>query len=110
LVPFDDKPYLLYATSTKVFEYLSAGLYVIGTGPKRGELDSFFASNPILGLHVPPTVENLVRVFSEVAESADELINDGCTNLRHLFIKENFDRKRIMLKAIQTLWNDVLVG
>jgi len=110
LVPFDDKPYLLCAMSTKVFEYLSAGLYVISTGPKRGELDSFFVSNPVLGLLVPPTVENLTRVFSELVESADELINDGCTNLRHLFIKENFDRKTVMLKAIQTLWNDALVG
>ena len=110
LVPFDDKPYLLYATSTKVFEYLSVGLYVISTGPKGGELDSFFASNPILGLLVPPTVENLVHVFSEVVKSADEQINKRCTNLRHLFIKENFDRKTVMLKAIQTLRNDVLVS
>jgi glycosyltransferase involved in cell wall biosynthesis len=110
LVPFDDKPYLLYATSTKVFEYLSVGLYVVSTGPKKGELDSFFASNPVLGLLVPPTVENLVRVFSEVAENADELISNGCTNLRHLFIKENFDRKRIMLGTIQTLCDDILLG
>jgi len=110
LVPFDDKSYLLYATSTKIFEYLSVGLYVISTGPKRGELDSFFASNPILGLLVPPTVENLVRVFSKVAESAAELFSNDYTNLRHLFIKEKFDRKKVMLKAIQTLWNDVLVG
>ena len=110
LVPFDDKPYLLYATSTKVFEYLSVGLYVISTGPKKGELDSFFASNTVLGLLVPPTVENLVRVFSEVVKSADGQINDSCRSLRHLFVKENFDRKTVMLKAIQTLWNGVLVG
>jgi glycosyltransferase involved in cell wall biosynthesis len=110
LVPFDDKSYLMYATSTKVFEYLGAGLYVIGTGPKGGELDSFFASNPVLGLLVPPIVENLARVFSKVVDNADELINDGCRNLHHSFIKENFDRKTVMLKAIQTLYNDVLVG
>lgn len=103
LVPFDDKPYLRYATSSKIHEYMSAGLYVIGSGPKRGELAAFLSENPMHGVFIRPTVENFLRVFSKVAGKAESLINNDSRNTRHAFTKENYNRQKIMKGVMKTL-------
>jgi glycosyltransferase involved in cell wall biosynthesis len=103
LVPFDDNPYLLYAMSTKVYEYLSAGLYVVGSGPCGGELDSFFSQNINCGVFVEPKVENFVDVFLEIMENNALFLGDSSRKLRHSFVIENYDSRTIMQKAMKQL-------
>jgi len=105
LVPFDDKKYLLCARSTKLYEYLSTGLYVISSGPEGGELDSFFSQHPDCGTFVPPRVEDFARIFPQIVENTASLFGDKCRNSRLLFIRENHDRKKIMGKAVAYLSN-----
>jgi glycosyltransferase involved in cell wall biosynthesis len=105
LVPFDDMPFLLYAMSTKLFEYLSAGVYVVSSGPKGGELDSFFSKNTNCGVFVEPTATDYADTFLEIAESGEDLFDGDNRELRHLFIEENFDSRKIMLYAMDRLSN-----
>ncbi len=104
LVPFDDKPYLLCARSTKLYEYLSAGLYVISSGPEGGELDRFFSLNSRFGLFTSPSVGGFKDAFQHVLRGNADLFRDGMRDLRHSFIKENYDRQKVMRKAIETLF------
>lgn len=103
LVPFDDEPYLLCARSAKLYEYLSVGLYVIACGPKGGELDGLFSLNPQLGTFCLPTRENLVSVFLQVVQNGAYLFEDRNRYLRHDFIRENYERRTISMKAIRTV-------
>ena len=103
LVPFDDKPYLLCARSSKLYEYLSAGLYVISSGPEGGELDRFFSARPDLGLFTLPRVGDFVHIFSRVIERTNGLFGDDYRGLRHSFIKENYDRQKIMKEAMRAV-------
>jgi glycosyltransferase involved in cell wall biosynthesis len=103
LVPFDDDPYLLCARSTKLYEYLSAGLYVIGCGPKGGELDELLALNPHLGGFSPPYAKNLLGVLLRAVKNASSIFDNSSRYLRHRFIRENYDRQVIMIKAMSTL-------
>lgn len=104
LVPFDEGDYLLCARSTKLYEYLSAGLYVVSSGPNKGELDLFFSPNPNLGLFTKPSVEGFAQAFRQVAENAETLFAYGLRAFRHSFIRENYDRQNIMKKAMTTLF------
>ena len=103
MVPFDSEAYLLCARSTKLYEYLSCGLYVISSGPKRGELDMFFSANPALGLFVQPGANDFARSFSRILESTEDLFSDDLRKMRHSFIKENYDRKNIMETTMKAL-------
>jgi glycosyltransferase involved in cell wall biosynthesis len=103
LVPFDAKPYLLCARSTKMYEYLSCGLAVISSGPKGGELDSFFSTHSELGVFMLPTVVNFAQVLAATSEKDKVLLNDDARSLRHEFIRNNYDRQVIMEKALDTL-------
>lgn len=107
LVPFDAKPYLLCARSTKIYEYLSSGLYVICSGPKGGELDVLLSSNAELGMFVLPGVENFVKAFRFVSEGGGDSLSEDLKSLRHSFIRENYDRQNTMKKAMSTLFTDV---
>jgi glycosyltransferase involved in cell wall biosynthesis len=109
LVPFDNKKFLLYATSTKVYEYLSAGLYVVGSGPPKGELESFFARNPKLGLFASARPEDYARVLAEVLRDTSEY-DDGSRNSRHQFICEFYDRQKVMLKTAERVGHYVRVS
>jgi glycosyltransferase involved in cell wall biosynthesis len=100
LVPFDDEPYLLYAMSTKVYEYLSEGLYVISSGPRGGELSLFFSQNVNCGTFVRPRVEDLVSVFLSAMENEGDFLGDNARNSRYSFVKENYDSRKIMAKAM----------
>lgn len=103
LVPFDKGAYLLCARSTKLYEYLSSGLYVVSSGPQKGELDCLFSSNPDLGMFTDPSVEGYTRALVELAESPGNLLVDDLRAARHTFIREHYDRNTIMTKALQTL-------
>ena len=103
LVPFDDKAYLLCARSTKLYEYLSCGLYVISSGPEGGELDAFFSVNPALGSFVRPDSENFALSFRYSLDSTENLFSDNFRKLRHSFIKRNHDRKSIMKTTMKAL-------
>jgi len=103
LVPFDDKPFLLYAMSTKLYEYLSVGLYVISSGPREGELQSFLSQNLSCGIFVQPRVEDFVRVFLRVVNGDEDLFEDKSRNSRHSFIAKNYDSRKIMAKAMACL-------
>jgi len=103
LVPFDNAPYLLCARSAKLYEYLSAGLYVIACGPEGGELDQLFSLNPQLGTFCLPTRENLVNVFLRIVENGAHLFDNRNRYLRHNFIRENYERREITMKAIRTI-------
>ena len=107
LVPFDAKPYLLCARSTKLYEYLSSGLYVICSGPKGGELDVLFSSNAELGMFVLPSIENFTKAFGYVSESGGKLLSEGLKSLRYSFIRENYDRKNIMKNAMNILFANI---
>ncbi len=102
LVPFDDEPFLLYAMSTKLYEYISAGLYVIGSGPSGGELQSFFSQNLECGRFVRPRVDDFVRIFHQTINS-DDLFDDDSRNSRHSFIAQNYDSKKIMPRTMAFL-------
>jgi len=104
LVPFDAKPYLLCARSTKLYEYLSSGLYVVCSGPKGGELDVLFSSNDELGMFVLPSVENFAKASSYISEHHEKSLSKESRDLRHSFIRENYDRKNTMKKALDTLF------
>lgn len=103
LVPFDDEAYLLCARSAKLYEYLSVGLYVIACGPEGGELDHLFSLNPQLGTFCLPTVENLTGVFSRLVKNGAYLFDNKNRYLRHNFIRENYERRIITMKAIRTI-------
>jgi hypothetical protein len=103
LVPFKDDPALLCARSTKLYEYLSAGLYVVGCGPKGGELNQFFSLNPQLGSFTLPYTKNLLGVLLRVVKNAAYMFDDSSRFLRHKFIHENYERKAIMTKAMRAL-------
>ena len=107
LVPFDAKPYLLCARSTKIYEYLSSGLYVICSGPKGGELDVLLSSNAELGMFVLPSVENFAKAFRFVSEGGGDSLSEDLKSLRHSFIRENYDRRNTMEKALNTLFTAV---
>jgi len=109
LVPFDDKRFLLYATSTKVYEYISAGLYVVGSGPPKGELESFFMRNPKLGLFTHAKVQDYARTLAKVLESSLEY-DDGSRNSRHEFISEAYDRQSVMGKTAERVGHYVRVS
>jgi len=106
LVPFDAKEYLLCARSTKIYEYLSSGLYVVCSGPEGSELDALLSSNAKLGTFVLPTRENFVEAFKFVSEN-DFLLGEDMRALRHSFIRENYDRQYIMRKAMDALFGNV---
>ncbi|MFX1300454.1 MAG: glycosyltransferase [Promethearchaeota archaeon] len=101
LVPFSDELFLTYAMSTKLYEYLSVGLYVISSGPEEGELQSFFTRNPSCGVFVQPTVRNFVRIFSEVLD--DGVFEGVSSSSRHSFIARNYDARKIMINAMESL-------
>jgi len=103
LVPFKDDPYLLCARSTKLYEYLSTGLYVIGSGPKGGELDQIFSLNPQLGSFTLPYTKNLLGVLLRTFKNAAYIFDDSSRFLRHKFILENYERRAIMTKAMKAL-------
>lgn len=103
LVPFDDEPYLLCARSAKLYEYLSAGLYVIGSGPKGGELHRLFSLNPELGRFSLPYLKNFLDVFSWVIKRGVYIFDDNNRFLRHEFIRENYERKTIMIRAMREI-------
>lgn len=103
LVPFDDKPFLLYAMSTKIYEYLSAGLYVVGSGPNEGELESFLSQNTDCGMFVRPKVEDFIRVFLKTIANTEGFFEDSSRKLRHSFVVKNYDSGIIMRKAIMQL-------
>lgn len=105
LVPFDAKQYLLCARSTKMYEYLGAGLYVVSSGPDGGELDLFFSENPKLGFFTTPSVSNFAFALSEVADNGGILFSDALRELRYGFIRENFDRKNTMKNALNSMLN-----
>jgi glycosyltransferase involved in cell wall biosynthesis len=107
LVPFDDKPYLQYATSTKLYEYLSAGLLIIGTGPLNGELESLLSMNRALGFFTQPNIKDMVSVMLEVIQNNASISNDGSRKLRHAFISENYDIKKTMTRVMQFLSNSL---
>lgn len=100
LVPFDDERYLLCARSTKLYEYLSSGLYVISSGPEGGELDSFFSENPECGVFVKPDVKNFADALSEAAKGRRDLFGDDRRVFRHLFIKRNYESQEILTKSL----------
>jgi hypothetical protein len=104
LVPFDEEPYLLYAMSTKVYEYLSEGLYVISSGPRGGELNLFFSQNVNCGTFVRPKVEDFVSVFSAM-ENEGDFFGDSSRNSRFFFVKENYDSRKIMAEAMTKVLN-----
>lgn len=103
LVPFDEGAYLLCARSAKLYEYLSSGLYVISSGPSKGELDLLFSASPDLGLFTRPSVEGFAQAFNHIAENKKVLLDHNSRVSRHAFIRENYDRQIIMRKALETL-------
>jgi glycosyltransferase involved in cell wall biosynthesis len=103
LVPFDSKRYLLCARSTKMYEYLSSGLYVVSSGPKGGELESFFSRNPDLGSFIVPSVSNLSVAFRRLAKKAGDLYGSTARESRHAFIREHYDRGHTMRKAARAI-------
>ena len=103
MVPFDSDAYLLCARSTKLYEYLSSGLYVISSGPKGGELDMFFSANPALGLFIQPSASDFARSLCPILKTTKDLFGDDLRKLRHSFIKRNYDRKSIMKTAMKAL-------
>ncbi len=106
LVPFDNRAYLLCARSTKLYEYLSTGLYVIASGPRTAELDSFFSENSYLGMFTQSSVEDYVQAFRQVVQNTGGLINERLRAMRYSFIRENYDRQNVMKKAMKTLFSD----
>jgi len=103
LVPFDNKPYLLCARSTKMYEYLSSGACIICSGPTGGELDTLISSFPNLGVFTEPTVEGFVQAFSKIINKTQVFLSEDMKNLRHQFVQNNFERRRIMIKAMRAL-------
>lgn len=103
LVPFDDEPYLLCARSAKLYEYLSAGLYVFSNGPKGGELDQFFSLNPHLGTFSLPHLKNSFNTFFCSIQKGTQILDDDSRFARHKFIMENYDRRAIMTKAMRAI-------
>jgi hypothetical protein len=110
LVPFDDKSYLRYATSSKIHEYSSTGLYVIGSGPKGGELDALLSKNPKQGLFVQPTVEGFIHAFSEVVGNGESLFDSSHRNIRYAFTRRNYDRQKIMRRTMKTLYTNLVLS
>ena len=103
LVPFKDNPYLLCARSTKLYEYLSAGLYVISSGPKGGELDQIFSLKPKLGSFSRPYTKNLLSVLLRTVKNGAYMFDDSSRFLRHKFILKNYERRAIMTKVMSAL-------
>ena len=103
LLPFDDSAYLLCARSTKLYEYLSSGLYVISSGPTGGELEAFFSDHPALGSFIRPRSSDFTRLLSGISRTSEDLFGCDMRKLRHQFIKKNYDRKAIMRKAMKVL-------
>lgn len=103
LLPFDDATYLLCARSTKLYEYLSSGLYVISSGPRGGELEALFSGNPALGSFIPPSAKDFAVSMSHMVNRGKDLLADDLRKLRHSFIERCYDRKAIMKNAMKTL-------
>jgi len=103
LLPFDDDAYLLCARSAKLYEYLSSGLYVISSGPKGGELDEFFWDNPTLGMFIHPSAKDFAVSMNSISRKREYSFSDALRKSRHLFIRENYDRKNTMETAMKDL-------
>jgi glycosyltransferase involved in cell wall biosynthesis len=103
LVPFDDEEYLLCARSTKLYEYLSSGLYVVSSGPESGELDVFFSEKPECGVFVKPSAQGFCEAFLEISNNRQRLLGDDSRLSRHSFIMENYDTRRILAEIMTRL-------
>ena len=103
LLPFDDVAYLLCARSTKLYEYLSSGLYVVSSGPKGGELEALFSDNPAFGLFIHPSAKNFAVSVRHVLKKGKNLFSGDLRRLRHSFVEKHYNRKAIMKKAMKTL-------
>lgn len=104
LVPFDSKPYLSCARSTKMYEYLSCGLYVVSSGPRNGELDSFFHVNPNLGSFTWPAPSDFAQAFTSIGLQAEKQLDEPSRQMRYEFIRMNYDRRTLMKKALSALF------
>lgn len=107
LVPFDAKSYLLCARSTKIYEYLSSGLYVLSSGPRGGELDSLFSENPRLGSFTLPSASNFANALLRILERARNLLEEDSRGLRYGFVRENYDRQNVMKEALNNALRSV---
>ena len=103
LVPFDDEPYLLCARSAKLYEYLSAGLYVFSHGPEDGELDRFFSLSPQLGKFSLPHSKDSFNAFFRRIQKEIHIFDDDSRFARHKFILENYDRRATMTKVMRLI-------
>jgi len=103
LLPFDDKEFLLCARSTKLYEYLSSGLYVISSGPRGGELDELFSGSPAFGSFIQPSAGDFAASISGILKTKENLFSENLRKLRHSFIERNYDRKTIMKTAVKAL-------
>jgi len=103
LLPFDDDAYLLCARSAKLYEYLSSGLYVISSGPKGGELDELFSDNLSLGMFIYPTAKDFALSLDHIVKKREHSFSDALRKSRHSFIRENYDRRKIMETAMKNL-------
>jgi len=103
LLPFDDLQYLLCARSTKLYEYLSSGLYVVSSGPKGGELDLFFSKNPHCGIFIKPRVEKFSEAFIAVLDNCERLIKEDNRFARFSLIKKGYESKEVLKKNITRL-------
>jgi hypothetical protein len=103
LVPFDDERYLLCARSAKLYEYLSTGLYVVGSGPEDGELNQLLSNKSQLGMFCLPSVKNFLNVFLGIIRDKAYIRDVASRSLRHRFIQENYERRMIAVKAMKTI-------
>jgi len=95
--PFVDNVGYLYAIPVKTYDYLAAGLPVIGYGPKNSALEDFIRRNAIGAYVSEPDPKVLLRELTNLVQEHDKYVK------RARELAMSFDRKRIAQKVVEAV-------
>jgi len=95
--PFVDNIEYLYTIPVKTYDYLAAGLPVVGYGPKNSALEDFIKKNAIGAYVAQPDPGILLKELTNLVQEHEKYIERA----RELAI--NFDRKKLAQKMVDVV-------
>ncbi|MEM3796843.1 MAG: glycosyltransferase [Candidatus Bathyarchaeia archaeon] len=97
--PFISNVGYLYAIPVKTYDYLAAGLPIVGYGPKNSALEEFIKRNTIGAYVAEPNPQILSRELVKLVAEHEKYMSKA----RELAM--NFDRRRLAQKVVEIVNN-----